>query len=337
MTSTAVDVGLCLLLVSAAAVTVATVPAPPPDRDRAGDVATTLATTTATVSYRLVPPRDAGADQPNASTVTPTPGAGYERTAHGTLATLLARAAVRTVRVDGEAPTRAATSFLAAVRSATLESLPSATQVVVRWQPVPGSTLERTFRVGPAPPPEVAVHAAVVTVPSGVRDVPAPQASSLLEPEATATGMNSRSTETAANATNGAAMATNGAATATGSAATVPVRTVAPDSFDALGNRLAAAVVAGLFPLPAMRHALAAGGPVAELVAHRYRRVADLLGVVLGPRLERRDVAGSNARLAEGLSEQFELDLRRRFESPERAARAADPGSVHVIVRTWSP
>lgn len=166
MTSAALDACLCLLLVSAAAITVTSAPAPDTtvsgDADRADAVAETLVATTADVPYRLRPVPGSN-DDGNPE---------FERVAHGTLASLLADAAVRTVRVDGEALTGTSERFASAVRETVSERLPERTRVVVRWEPYPGSSLGRQFSVGPTPPADADVHAETIRVPSGV-DVPA--------------------------------------------------------------------------------------------------------------------------------------------------------------------
>lgn len=160
MTSAALDACLCLLLVSAAAVTVTSVaPAQPEsEADRADAVAETLAVETAYVRYTLEPP---GGERPTANPE-------YERSAHGTLASLLAQAAVSTVRVDGEPLTRTRADFAAAVRETVRARLPARTQVVVEHSPYPGSHLGRELTVGPMPPTNADVHAATVRVPSGI-------------------------------------------------------------------------------------------------------------------------------------------------------------------------
>jgi len=162
MTSAALDACLCLLLVSAAALTVASAPTPDTtvsgDADRADAVAETLAATTADVPYRLQPvpgSHDDGSPE-------------FDRVAHGTLASLLADAAVRTVRVDDEALTGTSEGFASAVRETVSERLPKRTRVVVRWKPYPGSSLGRQFAVGPAPPADADVHAETVRAPAGV-------------------------------------------------------------------------------------------------------------------------------------------------------------------------
>ncbi|NHX35643.1 MULTISPECIES: DUF7284 family protein [Halolamina] len=162
MTAAAIDACLCLLLISAAAVTVTSVPASPgvAHADRADAVAETLAATTADVAYTLEP-TPKGATDPDTNSE-------YERVAHGTLASLLADVAIRTVHVDGDALTRTNTGFATAVRAAVDERLPPRTRVVVRWRPFPDAHLGREFAVGNAPPQSADVHAETIRVPSGV-------------------------------------------------------------------------------------------------------------------------------------------------------------------------
>ncbi len=162
MTSAALDACLCLLLISAAAITVASAPDPSLDEqaDRADAVAETLAAETADVTYTLRPVPDSGGN--------PESNPEYDRVGHGTLVSLLADAAVRTVRVDDEPLTGTNEGFAAAVRETVAERLPDRTRVVVRWEPYPGSHLGRTFAVGPTPPPDVDVNAATVRAPSGL-------------------------------------------------------------------------------------------------------------------------------------------------------------------------
>lgn len=167
MTGVVLDACLCLLLVSAAAVTVATVPQSSPEPDRADGIAETLTATTAEISYSLRPVP--GREDAHA-------GPAYDRTAHGTLASLLAEAAVRTVHVDGKPLTETNGGFAAAVRAAVRERLPERTQVIVRFQPYPGAHLGREIRIGATPPPEADVNAATVRAPSGVPSPAGPMA-----------------------------------------------------------------------------------------------------------------------------------------------------------------
>ena len=286
MTSVALDACLCLLLISAAGVTVTSVPPQDSDRDRADAVAQTLAATTAQVDYSLrpVPHRANESDSGSGEATNPE----YDRTAHGTLASLLARAAVRTVRVDGEALTGTNAGFAAAVRTAVRERLPPRTQIVVSFRPYPGSHLGRELRIGPTPPPNADVNAATVNPPSGV--------SALARPNATGQ----------------------------------------QPGFDGLGQRVASALVEGLFPPEKARLALAGDPPVDRLVRHRYARASSLYGVDTREAVAAGDTRTANERLAAAMGEQVASELRARFPTPTTAADSLRLDTVNIAVRTWS-
>ena len=165
MTSTVLDVGLCLVLVSAAAVSLATVGGPTSSPSttvgsqpsaRATDAARTLGTVTATVEYNL----SVGPSCPAA--------AACRRYTTKTLAGLLAAATMRNVVVDGRRLSPTDGAFGRAVRRRVAAATPPRTQVVARWRPYPDSHVRATFRVGPAPPRGASVSATTLSVPSGV-------------------------------------------------------------------------------------------------------------------------------------------------------------------------
>ena len=106
--------------------------------------------------------------------------------------------------------------------------------------------------------------------------------------------------------------------------------------FEAVGTVLAEAVVAGLFPQAETRAALYSEGPDRALVAHRYRRASTALGVETAEFLTPERVDRANRRLSGALAERLSADLRRRYDSPEEAARAVQAHRVRVVVRTWS-
>ncbi|MFB6120695.1 MAG: hypothetical protein ABEJ68_06215 [Halobacteriaceae archaeon] len=142
--SAAVDAALCLLLVSASVLTLTAVSPPGPAGEtevRRG--AELLGATTATVSY-----------------------ADGSRVARGTVAALLADAAVLTARA-GRHP-----EFVAGVKNSTrraLAGLPGEMAVRVRWRPTPGAPVAGRLSVGERPPANVDVRAAEFTIPAGGR------------------------------------------------------------------------------------------------------------------------------------------------------------------------
>jgi hypothetical protein len=165
-------VALALVLLSAALVVLAGIPADPggpPDGDAADETAEVIATSTATVEYTLSP----GARKTDRSFARfpTTEGPEFERTAHGTLAGLLGRAAVGNVTVDGTEVTRADDDFQRGVANATAPAIDAAgtgVQVQALWRPYPGAPIRGRMVVGDAPPPTADVHAATLTVPSGM-------------------------------------------------------------------------------------------------------------------------------------------------------------------------
>ncbi|WP_324663122.1 DUF7284 family protein [Haloarcula sediminis] len=163
-TSTVVDVTVFLLFVGAAVAVVvngtavegATAENPATERTEL------LATSTASVEYALAPPSDPPPWTTNAT-------ATHQRTAHGTLAELLAEAAMSRVRFEGHRLSRAGVGFERAVATATRNRLHERgrrTAVRARWEPYRGAPLDATVRVGQRPPPEADVDAATTTVAS---------------------------------------------------------------------------------------------------------------------------------------------------------------------------
>jgi hypothetical protein len=180
----AVDAAIALLLISAAVGVVVTAdrsPAASPTTDRADAVADTLAATTAAINYSLAP----GVRELNRSEGVPdravrpdTPG--LDRTAHGSLAGLLARAATATsgvVAADADADpeevplTRTRAGFERAVRDAVRARTGAGVRVDARWRPYPDAPVGGRVGVGPAPPSD-GVHTATLVVPTGVEPIP---------------------------------------------------------------------------------------------------------------------------------------------------------------------
>ena len=162
-TSTVVDVTVFLLFVGAAVAVVVNGAAveEPTAENPAAERTELLATSTASVEYALVPPGD---PPPWTTNVTAT----HQRTAHGTLAELLAEAAVSRVRFDGHRLSRAGVGFERAVATTTRNRLHERgrrTAVRARWDPYRGAPLDATIRVGERPPPGSDVDAATIAVP----------------------------------------------------------------------------------------------------------------------------------------------------------------------------
>lgn len=284
MTSTVLDATLCLLLISAAVVTVTTAtPQEPPGEGHAADVAAMLATTTTSVNYTLTPRAE------TTSVDVPSRSAHFDRTTHGTLAELLARATVTRVAVNGDRLWHARDGFGRAVVDAVSAAVrANNTQITAVWRPHPDSSIEGRLVVGSSPPPDRPVHAATIEVSSGI-------------PSA-------------------------------GTAARRAARSAGVDGVaDAVANRL----VRGLFPPTRTRMVAGGGSPSGALVRHRYRRLAQSLGVSRSPRLADGGVDDANDRLESALSDRVARDLRSSNTSATAAADGVRLDRVRIVVRTW--
>ena len=146
--STVADAVVFLLLVSAAVAALA-VPPSTPTPPRAEPTAATLTTTTLAVPLGRVGE------------------SAFRRTARGTPAGLLARAALANATLDGRRLLPG--SLPRRVGSAVFDARPAATvRVVARWRPYPGASLSGRVAVGSPPPRDAVTDVAVVTVPSGM-------------------------------------------------------------------------------------------------------------------------------------------------------------------------
>lgn len=156
--STVADVTLCLVLLAMAVATLA-VPSPTVPASTADATAEQLGTTTGNVSETVAGPR----------------GRPMERQVSGTVASLLARATLANLTLDGHhlAPTTVA--YRRGVRR-TVRRLrdwaPAKTSISARWQPYPGAPIVGSVSVGPAPPPGVTVGTARLSVPVPIEPVP---------------------------------------------------------------------------------------------------------------------------------------------------------------------
>jgi hypothetical protein len=165
----AVDAAVCLLLVGAAVYGVSSIPAPidTGDPGRADAVAEALATSTATVNYTLRP--GAGPVRGPAAAFPRERGPGFRRTTHGTFAGLLARASVATAGFEGVPLTGSQSGFGVAVGEAVVSRFgASRVRVDAAWRPYPGASVGGSVGAGPTPPATATVHAATLSVPSGV-------------------------------------------------------------------------------------------------------------------------------------------------------------------------
>jgi hypothetical protein len=317
----AVDAAVCLLLVSAAVVGVVSVEqSPPATPGRADAVAEALATTTAQVDYSLAP-GVRGLRESNAAAESVCRGSDLaldspelDRTAHGSLAGLLARAATATSGVDDprirddasgidgaqvstaaaadvdaaalvdEPLTRTRADFRRSVRDAVRARTGATVRVDATWRPYPGAPVGGTVSVGPEPP-EDGVHAATLVVPTGVE----------------------------------------------------PISASEHLTFERLGEAVAARTVEILVPPGPARVTLRGDDPAAALVRYRYARLGAATNVSLAEPLVTEDTDAANGRVASALAPRLTADLRARHDTPSEAAESVSVSTVRVVVRTWNP
>ncbi|MFC5367043.1 DUF7284 family protein [Salinirubrum litoreum] len=329
MTSTVLDAAVCLLLVSAGAVTLVTVPdaggvapeagaggdavvggvADADDPDRADALATTLTTATASVNYTLAP----GARRANGTRVAfpHTDGPQFERTSRGTLAGLLVDATLAGIRVEGSRLDHTGDDFRRGVRARTLEAVGANTQVVAVWRPTAEGPVDGRVVVGPDPPADRSVHAAVVRAPTGFAGG---------HDSAWTTADGARPAEQATDETRAPDPA-------------------AGEERERLARRVAGAVVTGLLPPSETRFALHGDYPVSALTRHRYLRLAHLFGVDLDGSIAE-DPAETNVTratrlLTAGLADSLSQSFRQSASSPGVDGPEITVGRVRITVRTW--
>lgn len=319
--STVLDVALFVLLVSAA---VGVIYAAPTVEDGVGDdsadvaaVATTLASTTATVEYQ---PRIGGGNGPAS-----------HRADRGSVAGMLATATVERAVVEqrfggqrtpgqssadqqsaGQLAADRQSPYAIAVENETRRALgavdgTSGVQVQARWEPLPGADVGAVTTVGDEPPIDADVHAATVEVPLST----------------------TRSQGVAGwNDSNGAPPGTR----SDGSLDAI----ARADGCTGLADELARRVVGTLVPPEPTAAALRADEESAAAAADRYRAVAEAVGADPDA-VPQADVRQTNAVLVDALRAEFETIVCDGYETPAAAARDASPDAVTIVVRRWSP
>lgn len=162
--SATLDALLFVLLISTAVGTLALshgAPTSPPGPS-ADPTAARLARTTASVGYTLAP----GARRGPADRFPRTSGPGFGRTAHGSLADLLARAATRNLTLDGREVTHTSDDFERTVRRAIRNATGDRTHVRAVWMPYPAAPVGGRVTVGERPPRDATVAGATLTLDS---------------------------------------------------------------------------------------------------------------------------------------------------------------------------
>ncbi len=152
--STVLDVTLCLLLLSTAIGLLVYAPDRSPSENHAADAATVLGTSTEAMTYAAGPPEQTY---------------NRSRTDHGTVARVLASAAIAEATLDGQqlTPDQEYTREATGAATNIVASVDGRTALHAQWRPVAGGAIAGHVTVGPTPPPTADVHAARIAVPVG--------------------------------------------------------------------------------------------------------------------------------------------------------------------------
>lgn len=299
--NTVADVSLAIVVVTAAIALLATAPGSeqPADDYDADRTAEVVSTATLAVPYSLAPVvSDMDLDSVDDNT-------DLRRHSHGSVANLLADAAVSNLTVSGSSSHRRLTPMGEAYESA-IEGRFQArfvgsnfeTNVTALWEPYEGNELRGTATVGEPIPPEREYSSVHLTVPSGFESV---------QNEALAA--------------------------------------VEHDSdFPAVGRRVAEHLVRGYLPPLEAKRALESSGFERERTVYRYEQMASLVeGADPDDRELRRNLERDSAEpfrinryLVTHLAEQIADDLQSSYDSAATAAEAVSTGEVTIIVRTWN-
>ena len=174
--STVVDATVFLLVLGVAVATLVGLPmvgdhgeATVAGPDRADAIAEHLATGTARVNYSLAPAvRAMTAKDPSAAAADEPP---FRRSAHGTLASLLADVAVGSITVDDDPLSASGRDYRRAVVTAIerrIERENASVGVTATWEPYRNAAIAGSVHAGDRPPATADVAAATVTVDAAV-------------------------------------------------------------------------------------------------------------------------------------------------------------------------
>lgn len=294
--NTVADVSLAIVLVTAAIALVAAAPEDAPashDQAEADQTAEVLSTATLSVPYALDPVVAATA-----------PDRGYDETelrraSHGTVATLVADAAVASLTgPDGQRLSPMGEVYEDAIDTrfeARLVGSNFETNVTAIWEPYDGTTLRGTATVGEPVPPTAEYSSVRLTVPSGFESVGSDAANE--------SGFESVATRVADTLLEGYQP---------------PLSTKRALESSGLERELA------VFRYRQLARLIDGTAPDDR----RLRRDIDP---------DAASPTQLNRYLSIHLADQIEANLRATYDSAEAAADAVSTGTVTVIVRTWEP
>lgn len=168
--STVVDVAMALFLITASIGVVMAfldTGGPPPDPQEADQTAETLAVTTMNINYSVANVRN----EPLYPNGTSYSGSQYERSRYGATTSMLAKATVAGVSINGTQFTRENRDFEDGVKGGVLESITAMdgkTRVVAIYRLHDNSSVTNRVEAGPTPPPDADVSTTTIEVSSGI-------------------------------------------------------------------------------------------------------------------------------------------------------------------------
>ena len=270
--------------------------------------------TTTTVNYSLAPvARDATGMKPDDATAQV-----LKRTDHGTVAELLARAAVASAETEETRLAVASKEYETAVVEevdSTIDQLQRVQeteaiandhsigiQIEARWTPYPNSHLSGSVSAGAEPPPNADVHVATMHAPSGI--------SSTHDRGSSSRPGESSSKPDESNSKPGEHR-----------------------NFDDVATTIAAVFVEGYYPPEQIEAERRSYEPFPSIADHRYERAGAAYGTSVS--IDDHGIRGANERLTGTIAQAIESDLRASFDDPNTAANATRTETVEIVVRTW--
>lgn len=296
--SSVLDVTVFLLLVSAAVgLFVYEMDRTSPTEQDASEIATVLTTTTETITY------DPG-------------GATEERSDHGSLAQLLATAAVLNTTVDGDpvAPTPAYRQTVESVVGHVAITTDDRVHIWAQYEPIADGHTHQDAKSG-----------------TGIRNH-----SGMTGDQWQSSSKNNNSTGNGTEYDRRKAALSGGVtvghtpppdADVDAAMITVPVQAA-----ETVSDTSGTALVPSLFPPKRTQTALESRADERAFTTDRYRQAADTIGVDVEPALAADDARAANAILEQGIGDH----LANETKYTDTSGAAPTPQHVTIVVRTWS-
>lgn len=111
---------------------------------------------------------------------------------------------------------------------------------------------------------------------------------------------------------------------------------VADDGYRAVASVVASAVAETLLPDSRMEASASRQSPTAVVSSTRFRAFSAGLDVSVDSLLAEGGVSTARNRVSQALADRFAADMRERFATPGRAARAVRVRTIEVVIRRWT-